>query len=529
MARSPGRILGRLAVYLLVIVLVSVTGAWARPTTPEEAGTVVANWLGLDARPLGAAMGREVKEVRTFPGPDGSPAYFVVYLNPDGLVLVPADDLVEPIIGFLAAATFYDPSPINPLGALVSNDIPGRVLNARAVEARSLETGEPLAHASPQARAQRKWAWLANPAAAEALEFGLPNISDVRVAPFVQSRWSQSAVGSGACYNYYTPPNDEGSLNNYPCGCVATAMAQLMRYHQHPTAGVGTGSFTIYVNGVEQSRNLRGGNSSGGPYDWADMVLVPSSPTDTQRQAIGALTHDAGVSVNMWYADGGSGAYTEDAVTAFTGTFGYSNAKFGYKSTINLPETERNRMVNPNLHARYPILFGITGAGGHAIVGDGYGYQAATMYHHLNMGWAGSYDAWYNLPNIDAGSYTFSSVYKCVYNVYVTGTGEIIAGRVTAGGSPVSGAAVTATRTGGGAYNATTDANGLYAVVKVPSASSYSVRVTKTGYTFTPQATSTGTSENGTTTTGNVWGLDFAGSAVAVKNITPVLGLLLSD
>ena len=58
-------------------------------------------------------------------------------------------------------------------------------------------------------------------------------------------------------------------------------------------------------------------------------------------------------------------------------------------------------MVNPNLDAGYPVLFGITGAGGHAIVCDGYGYNPSTMYHHLNMGWSGNDDAWYNLPTID--------------------------------------------------------------------------------------------------------------------------------
>ncbi|MBM4295864.1 MAG: peptidase C10 [Deltaproteobacteria bacterium] len=531
MTRSAGRILARLIVLLIVILLAAVTWAWAKPSTPEQAGTVVANWLALDVRPLGAGMAPGVKEVRSFPAADGSPAYYVVYLEPGGLVIVPADDLVEPIIAFLPEAASYDPSPANPLGALVSNDVPGRVLYVRGLEAVSIKTGEPLAPESPPAKAQRKWAWLAAPTAhLEALEFGLPNLTDVRVAPFVQSRWDQTTVGGQACYNYYTPPYDAGDADNHPSGCVATAMAQLMRYWQRPVAGVGTTAFTIYVDGVPESRSLRGGNGAGGPYGWANMVLVPDASINAPpRQAIGALTHDAGVSVNMNYTSGGSGADTLQSANAFTTVFGYSNARTGYSSASNLPETNRNRMVNPNLHAQYPILFGITGPdGGHAIVCDGYGYQAATMYHHLNMGWAGSYDAWYNLPTIDT-VYTFNSVYKCVYNVYVTGSGEIIAGRVTAGGSPVRGATVTATRTGGTVYNALfpTDANGVYAIAKVPSASNYTVSVAKSGFAFPPQSASTGASTNYSTTTGNVWGLDFAGAPA--KDIAPILKLLLLD
>jgi hypothetical protein len=89
----------------------------------------------------------------------GNPAYYVVYLHPAGLVLQPADDLVEPIIGFWPDGV-YDPSPVNPLGALVSRDIPGRVLQTREAETAVLGKGAPLAPHTPQAKAQRKWDWL---------------------------------------------------------------------------------------------------------------------------------------------------------------------------------------------------------------------------------------------------------------------------------------------------------------------------------------------------------------------------------
>ena len=126
----------RATIWLALAVLLLVSGAWANPTTPEQAKNVVLNWLGKEAVPLGAPLGRQIKEVQTFTDSAGAPAYYVVYLNPAGLVFVPADDLVEPIIGFLPDGT-YDPSTTNPLGALVSQDIPGRVLQARRVEAKN--------------------------------------------------------------------------------------------------------------------------------------------------------------------------------------------------------------------------------------------------------------------------------------------------------------------------------------------------------------------------------------------------------
>jgi hypothetical protein len=516
-----------LMIFLVAFLLFSTSGVWAKPTTSEQATQVVSIWLGLDAQPLGAPMGRQIKEVQTFPGPDGALAYYVVYLNPAGLVFVPADDLVEPIIGFLSEGV-YDPGPANPLGALVSQDIPGRVLKAREMKAQALEAGEALTSDSPWAVAQRKWARLANPNSVQEAANGLTNVSDLRVAPFVQSRWAQAgADGSwppnctSPCYNYYTPPYMAGSGNNYPCGCTATAMAQLMRYWQYPTTGVGTSSYTITVDGISQSANLRGGSGNGGPYDWANMVLDPrnSGVTEIQRQAIGSLTHDAGLAVHMSYTLSASTGWPYG--TAFINTFKYSNGITGGHSGSNIPDINRNAMINPNLHAQYPVIIVLDGpSGGHSVIGDGYGYNYSTMYHHLLIGRAGTDDAWYNLPNVVTSAFTFDSVKGCTYNVFVSGKGEIIAGRVMdAAGNPLSGATVTAA--GGGqtfpaiqkdVVRAPTGSSGVYAIPNVPSGATVTVRVTKSGYTFTPKVVTVGSSVDSSIITGNVWGVDFIGT-----------------
>ena len=512
------------AILGLSLLLALSSSLWATPTTADEAQRVVEGWLSLEAAPLGVKVGGQVKEVKSFSSKEGSDLYYVVYLNPTGFVIVPGDDLVEPIIGFLPEGQ-YDPSPDNPLGAMVSQDLPGRVLAARQMEKQVQTEGLQLAPTDVYAVAQRKWTMLAKSfTATEAVELGLPSISSVWVAPLVQSTWDQSLVNSAACYNYYTPPGSAASASNYVCGCVATAMAQLMRFWQYPTTGVGTGTYTISINGTATTRNLRGGDGAGGAYNWGSMPLVPnSSITTTQRQAIGALTHDAGVSVNMNYTASSSGTDALKASTAFVNTFGYSNAKNAYNSGNNIPVANRNNMVNPNLDAGYPTLLGIYGSvGGHAIVCDGYGYNSATLYHHLNMGWSGSNNAWYNLPTIDTSWATFDVLNEIVYNVYKTGSGEIISGRVTdTGGTPISGVTVTATGPGG-PYTATTNANGIYALPKVASVATYSVSASKTGSTFTPnpQSVTTGISTNLSRTTGNKWGINFTGSVVPTPAIS---------
>lgn len=483
-----------MAAWGLVLILLCGVSAQAGPVSADQAQSAVTAWLAADTEPLGAKLGRQVMSVQKYADPTGVAAYYVVSLYPSGFVIASADDLIEPIIAF-AGEGAYDPSPNNPLGALASNDAFSRVAAAREAQ-----VADAFVPNGEMAQANAKWRRLLGETGSPTVNL-VTSVSDVRVAPFVTSKWNQQADrGCGSTtYNYYTP-------SGYPSGCVATAMAQLMRYWQYPTSGVGSKHYSITIcAGSSQTQFLLGGDGSGGPYAWANMTLDPVCPSLAARQAIGALCFDCGVAVGMDYCSDGSGADTLKAASAFKTTFGYSNAKTGYYSGNSIPTTNLNLMLNPNLHARNPVILGITGAvGGHAIVCDGYGYESATLYHHLNLGWAGSNDAWYNLPNITSNP-SFTTVYKCIYNVYTSGTGELIAGRVLDfSGAPISGATVSAT----GGYSATTDDRGIYAI-KLPASRAYTVSVTKSGYAFNSQSVGTGASSDNSITCGNKWPIDF--------------------
>jgi hypothetical protein len=438
------------------------TPLFAAATTPKQAEAVVAGWLKSEGKHLGTPLGR-VKSVEAYKE-DGSTMYYVVKLAPSGFVIVAADDWCEPIVGFAPAGT-YDPSEKNSLGALTSRDMHNRIKHARQAyaeyEKKLKDKKDVQAEAAPNAFAE-KWLKLQGQASSTNSSVGargVAGLSTVWVAPLTQTLWDQSIVNNGACYNYYTPPGPAGSYTNYVCGCVATALAQLMRFYQFPTAGVGTGAYTIYVNGNAQTANLRGGNGSGGPYDWADMIADPNTTsTVVEREAIGALCSDAGVAIGTQYTSEASGSSPSEAAAALSSTFGYSNSIIGCNYSSSLAGTILFNMVNTNLDAGFPVLFGIIdpNAEGHAVVCDGYGYDSSTIYHHINLGWGDDSAAWYNLPNIDTGFYDFTILEECVYNVFVTGSGEIISGCVMdANGNPVSGAQVIATSSSH-TYNATT-------------------------------------------------------------------------
>jgi hypothetical protein len=522
------------AVFLSVWLLCS--GAlWAAPTTSQQAEKAVRGWLKGNPKPLDTALGEGVLRTETFSDPNGEAAYHVVYLDPSGFVIVPADDLVEPIICFSSDGS-YDASEENCLGALVSRDVPSRIATARSfwrasnkkMEFKDLDESETAAMQKAGAKAQRKWAKLS--AYAGACEGGSSNradlagdgggsqgdrletISEVWVAPLVQSKWAQGNVCYNpvlACYNYYTPPYEPGDPNNYVCGCTATAGAQLMRYHEHPTEGIGVHEYEIRFDGMKHTAYTRGGDGEGGPYNWGLMVLEPGSSCETltqaQREAIGALCYDAGICCKTAYSSRVSCAIFSFLETALTSLFGYSNSIHA-SELPGLPKSNFNAMINPNLDARHPVMLALYNPGGHAVVCDGYGYDTSTLYHHINMGYAGQ-GMWYNLPYV--GNYKY--VHQCIYNVFVEGTGEIISGRVTEHpGWPVSGVTITAERDGGGTYQAQTDSKGIYALLKVPSDSSYTITATKEGYSFPTQYATTGTSLDSTDYTGNCWGVNFA-------------------
>ena len=170
-----------------VVALVSLfsPGAFAKPVAKEDAAKAVSGWLKQPGRGLKAPIGNAVKETEVFTDAAGNPEYYVVYLKPSGFVIVPADDLVEPIICFSPAGR-YVASDRNPLGALVMRDIPGRLALARAKQ--------PAAAAQPRLKdAQRKWEKFraAAAAAGAALRARLTSVSDVRVAPLTQTEWDQ--------------------------------------------------------------------------------------------------------------------------------------------------------------------------------------------------------------------------------------------------------------------------------------------------------------------------------------------------
>ena len=85
----------------LILLCFHQAGLQAKPVSDTEAVNVVSGWLKADDEPLGTRLGRDIESVQTFSDANGQELYYVIYLQPDGFVIVPADDMVEPVIAFI--------------------------------------------------------------------------------------------------------------------------------------------------------------------------------------------------------------------------------------------------------------------------------------------------------------------------------------------------------------------------------------------------------------------------------------------
>ena len=456
----------------------------AREISPDEASRAASTWVRRDRMPLGATLpSAEPAEIRTAGGDDGVPLFYVVRMTGGGVVVTSAESGVTPIVAFLDGYN-VDEVDGNPLWAILQVDMAARMAHIAAVRDATASGLKPRvrAAATPFAAEEAAWADLLAEAASPTRRApAIPDasdLSDLRVPAILTTIWDQEN-GAG---NYFTPPYAAGDPTNYPCGCVALAGAQIAYFWKFPTESRPQVTRQCWVNDVATNSTTLGGT-----YDWANIPPTDfySNPLSTaQRQAVGKLCYDFGVATRMnWGPNetGGSGTVATMLAEAFTDVFGYANAMaYTHLNGNVIPSDLVEKTVLANLDAGCPVVVSLAG---HSVVADGYGYSSGTLYTHLNFGWDGLADAWYNLPEVnvsepDYGLYYTSSVLdQVIYNIFPTATGELLTGRVLdANGDPISGATVTAS-SGSATVTGTTNGRGIYAL-RVVGGQSWTVTAT---------------------------------------------------
>lgn len=209
----------------------------------------------------------------------------------------------------------------------------------------------------------------------------VPSKGNVVVAPLLGDiLWGQDAP-----FNLQMPTyTAEGATKHYYVGCVATAMAQIMRYHQYPAVGTGEKTYTANIG---KSLTVNYGATT---YDWTKMPAAPAkdNANEEENNQLSTLSYHAAVAVNMEFAPNGSGAYSQFVVDAMTNYFGYDKG-MSYRVRDYYNTNEWLALIKEELDARRPVFYSASnedGLGGHAFVCDGYDDQ---NYVHINWGWYG--------------------------------------------------------------------------------------------------------------------------------------------
>ena len=247
------------------------------------------------------------------------------------------------------------------------------------------------------------------------LEQGTPKSGiegfDSIVGPLLTTTWDQSPLYNRLC------PLDDGQLTL--TGCIATAMAQVMKYWNWPTMGVGQHSYTTYDYGTLSA------DFGATTYDWNNMpTALTTSSSTAQISAVATLMYHCGVAVNMEYGIYGSGISDnimynhglnhpcpENALRTY---FKYSPALTGVRYA-DFTGNEWTALIKNEIDHRRPVLYsGVGTFEGHEFVCDGYDTNG---YFHFNWGWSGVADGYFTLSRLNPSGIDFSNSQDAIIGI----------------------------------------------------------------------------------------------------------------
>ena len=305
----------------------------------------------------------DFKLVGTFPeaatkaSPASAPAMYIFDRPAGGYAIVSGDDVARPVLGYSLSGQF----PIS--------DIPD---NLRALL-------QWYADIIDFARQQH---WASSPTAA------VDGPDPANTVKLQTAQWGQGH-----------PSNDlveEIEGKKPPIGCVATAIAIVMRYHKWPNKGTGTlPSYDHKYNGITYHVD---GITLGHEYNWEKMPENASNCNEEEAAQIARLLYDVAVMCQMDFEPGGSGASSDQSAMRLPKYFDYDNRiRFDERKFIP-DDDEWERQLVQEIDSGRPVIYsGGRPGGAHAFVIDGYNGH----YFSINYGWSGYANGFYTVTPVE--------------------------------------------------------------------------------------------------------------------------------
>lgn len=314
----------------------------------------------------------------------GQPAVYVFNAD-NAFVIVSADDAALPILGSSDEHCFN------------ANDLPDGLAYMLRHYARQIQYAiENNLEADVETAEQ--WAKVER----EGLLKGGRSVA--AVPPLFNLVWDQ-----GCYYNQLCPTaNNYWACNHVYAGCVADAMAMVMKYWNWPDHGVGSHTYTPsgYPQQTADYENTY--------YDWPNMpVSLTASSTAAQKDAVARLMWHCGVSVNMAYGVDGSGASSYNVPGALKQYFRYAET-VNIQYRADFTKTQWEDMLIRSFDRGIPCYYsGAEGQEGHAFVCIGYNNNRQ---FYFNWGWSGSYNNYYAIDALNTGNGTFNDNQAAIFD-----------------------------------------------------------------------------------------------------------------
>ena len=345
---------------ILALLLMIAMPMMAERVSPETAQKVAQTFLNNN--------GAKADQLTDLSKIAGFPNLYIFTAEP-GFVVMAADDCVQPILGYSLKGKF------------VAENMPENVhswLQGYSDEIQYAVDSK----VTPSTETSKLWKDLIDGNSKAGRTTAV-------VDNLLTTTWDQDPYYNDMC------PYDSQAGERTVTGCVATAMAQIMRYWEHPIHGTGSYSYTPETHPEYGVQSANFGNTT---YNWDNMPnSIHSSNND-----IAQLMYHCGVSVDMDYniADnGGSGAVTAYVANALQDYFDYQQSTFKSKAYY---ESSWVSMLKTELDNGRPLQYSGRGpGGGHSFVCCGYD---SNDNFYFNWGWSGRNDGFFALNNLVPGS-----------------------------------------------------------------------------------------------------------------------------
>ncbi len=323
---------------------------------------------------------------------NAEPVYYIFNVNnTEGFVIISADDIAMPCIGYSFEGAFQ-PNNVSPSFNFMIGVFRDQI--ATAVTQKAL----------PSAEATQEWGRILtnNP---------ILEIKSLSTMPLLINTWNQDWP-----YNELCPADAAGPGGHVYVGCVATAMIQCMKFYNYPRVGTSSHTNSTLTNGGYGNQTV---NYTTQNYIWENMQNTLGTLSTTSTLEVAKIGFHASVAVNMNYGADGSGSQTSLIPGALESHFKYST-DCNYVQKTSYTQINWENLLKTQIDNKHPMVYqGADATAGHAWNCDGY-ITTTTNEFHMNWGWGGSANGYFSVAAaiVSGGGYTFDQNFGCVYNIY---------------------------------------------------------------------------------------------------------------